>query len=109
MGPMDKVYYFLWAKKTHKLKSEISQILQSHYIPSGNVQVILLKFKMANTVDFLNICDRKNAYLIYGEGWYRTSGLLLIVYLFSVAAILNLCKSDYYWKCFIRYADLHFS
>ena len=30
-------------------------------------------------VDFLNICDRKNSNLIYGGGWYRTSGLLLIM------------------------------
>ena len=35
--------------KTHKLKSEIIQILQSHYPLFGNVQVILLKFKMATT------------------------------------------------------------
>ena len=29
--------------------SEIIHILQSHYPPSGNVQVVLLKFKMATT------------------------------------------------------------
>ena len=40
-----------------KLKSEIIHILQSHYPPSGNVQVILLKFKMATT-----------RFLIYGGG-----------------------------------------
>ena len=27
-------------------------------------------------VDFLNICDRNNSYLIYGGWWYRTSVLL---------------------------------
>ena len=30
-------------------QAEIIQIQQSHYLPSGNVQVILLKFKMATT------------------------------------------------------------
>ena len=35
--------------KTQILKSEIIHILQSHYPPYGNVQVILLKFKMATT------------------------------------------------------------
>ena len=35
--------------KTKKIKSEIIQNLQSHYLPYGNVQIILLKFKMANT------------------------------------------------------------
>ena len=36
-------------RKTQNLKSEIIHILQSHYPPSGNVQVILLKFKIATT------------------------------------------------------------
>ena len=40
---------FFVGAKTHKLKSEIIQILQLHYPPFGNVQVILLKFKMATT------------------------------------------------------------
>ena len=35
--------------KTLILMSEIMQILQSHYPPYGNVQVILLKFGMATT------------------------------------------------------------
>ena len=35
--------------KTEKLKSVIIHIVQSHYPPSGNVHVILLKFKMATT------------------------------------------------------------
>ena len=45
---MDELNNFLWAQK---LKSEIIHILQSflHYPPSGNVQLILLKFKMATT------------------------------------------------------------
>ena len=42
MAAMDKLHIFLWAQK---LKSVI--IVQSHYPPSGNVHVILLKFKMA--------------------------------------------------------------
>ena len=42
-----------------KIKSEIILILQSHYPPFENVQVILLKFKMPPQVAFLNICDRK--------------------------------------------------
>ena len=45
-------------------KSEIIHILQSHHPPSGNVQVILLIFKMAPQVDFLNIYDPKNCNLI---------------------------------------------
>ena len=40
-------FIFFVGAKTQKLKSEIMHILQSHYPPSGNVQVILLKFKMA--------------------------------------------------------------
>ena len=43
MVAMDKL------KKPQKLKSEIIHILQSHYPPSVNVQVILLKFKMATS------------------------------------------------------------
>ena len=35
--------------KLHILKSVIIHIVQSHYPPSGNVHVILLKFKMATT------------------------------------------------------------
>ena len=46
MAAMDELQNFLW---TQKLKSEIIHILQSHHPPSGNVQVILLKFKMAAT------------------------------------------------------------
>ena len=44
MAAMDKLHIFLWAQK---LKSVIIHIVQSHYPPSGNVHVILLKFKMA--------------------------------------------------------------
>ena len=40
---------FFVGAKTHKLISEIIQILQSHNPPLGNVQVVLLKFKMATT------------------------------------------------------------
>ena len=45
---MSTPHLFVGAK-TLKLKSEIIQILQSHYPHSANVQVILLKFKMATT------------------------------------------------------------
>ena len=41
--------YFLEGAKTEKLKSVIIHIVQSSYPPSGNVHVILLKFKMATT------------------------------------------------------------
>ena len=49
MAAMDKFLYFLVGAKTEKLKSIIIHIVQSHYPPSGNVHVILLKFKMATT------------------------------------------------------------
>ena len=39
-------------QKTEKLKSVIIYIVLSHYPPSGNVHVILLKFKMATTKRF---------------------------------------------------------
>ena len=39
--------YFVVSAKTEKLKSVIIHIVQSHYPPSGNVHVILLKFKIA--------------------------------------------------------------
>ena len=56
MAAMDKLHNFFWAKK---LMAVIIHILQSPYSPSGNVQVILLKFKIATTSQLLNICDRK--------------------------------------------------
>ena len=46
MAAMDKLHICLWAQK---LKSVIIHIVQSHYLPSGNGHVILLKFKMATT------------------------------------------------------------
>ena len=48
MAALDELFFFV-VTKTQKLKSEIIHILQSHYPPSGNVQVILLKFKIATT------------------------------------------------------------
>ena len=48
MAAMDKLHIFVGAK-TEKLKSVIIHIVQSHYPPSGNVHVILLKFEMATT------------------------------------------------------------
>ena len=44
MAAMDKLHIFLWAQKNEKLKSVIIRIVQSHYPPSRNVHVILLKF-----------------------------------------------------------------
>ena len=41
--------YFFVNEKTEKLKSVRIYIVQSHYPPSGNAHVILLKFKMAAT------------------------------------------------------------
>ena len=49
MVAIDKLHNFLWTQKPKNLKSEIIHILQSHYPPSVNVQVILLKFKMTTT------------------------------------------------------------
>ena len=66
MAAMDKLYIFLWAQKTEKLKLVLIPIVQSHYPPSGNVHVILLKWPPQ--IDFLNICDRKKSNLIYGGG-----------------------------------------
>ena len=52
MAAMDEHHNFFVVAKTQKLKSEMIHILQSHYPPSANVQVILLKFKMATTCQF---------------------------------------------------------
>ena len=49
MAAMDELHNFFVVAKNQKLRSEIIHILQSHYPPSGNVQVILPKFKMATT------------------------------------------------------------
>ena len=55
----------------HNLKIEVrnNSNFTIDYPPSGNVQVILLKLKMAITSRLLNICDHKNSYLIiiYGR------------------------------------------
>ena len=67
MAIMDELHIFLW-EKTEKLKSVIIHIVQSHYPPSGNVHVILLKFKWPPQIDFLNICEVKKSNLIYGLG-----------------------------------------
>ena len=45
MAAMDKLIFV--GAKIKKSKSEIIRILQSHYPPSGNVQVILLTSNMA--------------------------------------------------------------
>ena len=51
MAAMDKLHIYInfFCTKTEKLKSVIIHIIQSLYPPSGNVHVILLKFKMATT------------------------------------------------------------
>ena len=48
--------------KNSKIEVKEIQILQSHYPPSVNVQMILLKFKMATTSRLFNIFN-----LIYSE------------------------------------------
>ena len=58
MAAMDELHNFLGAQKP---KSEIIQILRSHYPPHGNAHL-----KWPPQVDFLNICDRKNSYLCRG-------------------------------------------
>ena len=55
MAAMDERHIFFVGAKTAKLKSVIMHIIKSHYPPSGNMHVILLKFKMAPQNDFLNI------------------------------------------------------
>ena len=42
-------FIFFVGAKNSKIEIRKNHILQSHYPPSGNVQVILLKFKMATT------------------------------------------------------------
>ena len=42
-------FIFFVGAKTEKLKSVTIHIVQSHHPPSGNVHVILLKFKMTTT------------------------------------------------------------
>ena len=80
MAAMDELHIFLWAQKLNNCNPKIIHILHSHYPPSGNVQVILLKFKMATTSRLFYICDRTNSNLIYGDEWYRTSCSPLVLY-----------------------------
>ena len=76
MAAMDNLLIFV-GTKTAKLKSVIIHIVQSHHPPSTNVHVILPKFKMSITNKlFKYFWPQIN--LIYGGGWDRTSGLLLI-------------------------------
>ena len=49
MAAMDSLHIFFVGEKTEKLKSVRIHIVQSHYPPSRNAHVILLKFKMAAT------------------------------------------------------------
>ena len=44
MAGMDDLHNFFWVQKLKNCQ-KIIRILQSHYPPSRNVQVILLKFK----------------------------------------------------------------
>ena len=65
MAAMDKLHNFFVGAKTDKLRSVIIHILQSYYPLSGNVQVILLKFKITTTSWlFKYLCPQKT--LIYG-------------------------------------------
>ena len=52
MSAIDNLNFFLVGAKTETLKSVIIHIEQSHYPPSGNVHVILLKLIMATTNRF---------------------------------------------------------
>ena len=49
MAAMDKLHIFFLGTKNEKMRSVIIHIVLSHHPPSGNVHVILLKFKMATT------------------------------------------------------------
>ena len=44
MAARGQLQIFLWAQKLQKLKSEIIQILLSHFPRYGDVQVIVLRF-----------------------------------------------------------------
>ena len=49
-------------------------------------------------VDFLNICDRKNCNLIYGGGWYRTSGSCFKMWLFAAASAVNIIDISFRYQ-----------
>ena len=63
---MAELEIFLWAQKLPKLGWDIIQILQSHFPPPGNRQVILLKFKMATTSRLFKYLWPQNSNLIDG-------------------------------------------
>ena len=53
--------------KTLKLSSQIIQNFKSHYPPSENVQVILLKLKMATTTFKIVVIATTPAYFMVGD------------------------------------------
>ena len=58
---------FFVGATTEKLKSVLIHIVQSHYPPSGNVNVILLKF-WPPQIDFFLVFVTAKPNLIYGGG-----------------------------------------
>ena len=95
--PWMNFIFLVGLRKTQKLKSEIIQF--SHYPPSWNVHVILLKFKMATTSRFFKYLWPQKLDLIYGGGWYRTSDLL-----FQFEIIINVLVGSFcfIWKPMLR-------
>ena len=73
MAAMDELHNCFVSANTQKLWTEIIYILQSHYPPSGNVQVILLKFKMATKSRLFIPRPTK-----WGRGYWRRLGCLSI-------------------------------
>ena len=71
MAAMDELHIFFVGAKTAELKSVIMHIIQSHYPPSGNMHVILLKFKMATT----NL--RPLVILLFEQNYIFRVGLIL--------------------------------
>ena len=78
MAAMDKLHIFL-GTKTEKLKSVIIYIVHiNHHLEM--CMWFYWNLKWPPQIDFLNNCDHKKSSLIYGGGWYRTSGLLFCLF-----------------------------
>ena len=69
MAAMDELHILVGAK-TQKLKSEIIRILQSHYPPSGNVHVILLKIKWHVSFSKWSPLGHKRIFLLFAIDSY---------------------------------------
>ena len=79
IAALDELYIFVCAK-TPELKSEIIEIVQSHYPPYATVQVILLKFEMATTNRLLKYLCPQKLQPNLRWGMIRTSGFLFFVF-----------------------------